>query len=197
MCFLSKESILKSKFFDKVLCSSREPTELFLAGQLIIIIAFLNISTFRNTFILNCIFCQIVQGQQPAYEIYRDQQCVAILDVFPLKAGHILLISNQHAERFEQLPIDVAQHMATVAQRLAKAQAKAGFGEQGYNIVVNNGKVANQHIPHVHLHLIPRSRFDSIYLTWRYFTRFIDLTPAERKRNRFEHIAAQIKHYLD
>jgi histidine triad (HIT) family protein len=133
------------------------------------------------------------KGNVACHEVYRDEHCFAILDIFPLKPGHLLLISNIHAERFEQLPQHVAAHLALMAQKLAKAQQQAGFGEQGYNLVINNGKVANQHIPHVHLHLIPRQKGDRWYFAWRYLTRFLDAVVMKRKQQGLAEIATKIK----
>jgi histidine triad (HIT) family protein len=41
-------------------------------------------------------------------------------------------------------------------------------------VVLNNGKAANQHVPHVHLHVIPRRNGDTALVVWRYVTRFIN-----------------------
>lgn len=144
-----------------------------------------------------CLFCQVVSGDVDAHEIYRDEHCVAILDIFPLKPGHLLLISKHHAERFEQLPAQQAVHLSQVAQKLAVGLTKAGFAEQGYNLVINNGKVANQHIPHVHMHLIPRQKGDRIYVFWRYLTRFADQLVMKRKHQKLARLATILRGFLD
>ena len=120
-----------------------------------------------------CLFCLIEQDKQPAQVIYADQHCVAILDAFPLKPAHVLILSRIHVERFEQLPVEIAQHLTRITQNIAVVLTETGFAAQGYNLVVNNGKVANQHIAHVHLHLIPRQQGDRLTMAWRYLTRFV------------------------
>ena len=143
-----------------------------------------------------CLFCQVVSEEIDSHEIYRDDHCVAILDIFPLKPGHVLLISNYHAERFEQLPTEQATHMSQIAQKLATTLTNAGLADDGYNLVINNGKVANQHIPHVHMHLIPRRKGDRITIFWRYLTRFADQLIMARKHKKLAQMAAQIREFL-
>jgi histidine triad (HIT) family protein len=137
-----------------------------------------------------------VSGEVESHEIYRDEHCVAILDIFPLKPGHLLLISHHHAERFEQLPAQQAAHMSNMAQKLASTLTKAGFAEQGYNLVINNGKVANQHIPHVHMHLIPRQKGDRILVLWRYMTRFTDQLMMTRKQKKLAQLASVLREFI-
>ena len=144
----------------------------------------------------DCLFCQIEQGKQQALVIYADEHCLAILDVFPLKPAHVLLLSRFHCERFEQLPPQVAQHLAKVTQELAQALTESGFATEGYNLVVNNGKVANQHIAHVHLHLIPRQKGDKLYLAWRYLTRFADRLFWAKRQRQLNEVAQVLREAL-
>lgn len=143
-----------------------------------------------------CLFCQIVDGKAKAHEIYRDEHCVVILDIFPLKPAHLLLISKHHAERFEQLPAEQVTHMSVIAQKMAVVLTDAGFANQGYNMVINNGKVANQHVPHVHIHLIPRQKGDRIYLFWRYITRFFDQLMMASKQKKLAEMATQLRGFM-
>lgn len=62
-----------------------------------------------------------------------------------------------------------------MADELMAAMRRAGLGEQGINMLVNDGPDANQHVPHLHLHLIPRRRGDLAGLLWRALTRFLPL----------------------
>lgn len=42
-----------------------------------------------------CVFCQIVAGKRPCYEVYRDQHCMAFLDLFPLTEGQWVLFKSE------------------------------------------------------------------------------------------------------
>ena len=60
-------------------------------------------------------------------------------------------------------------HIYAVYDRLLAAQRRAGLGLEGTNLLVNDGKAANQHIPHAHMHLIPRRRRDGLRFLYRLF----------------------------
>ncbi|MHA6493278.1 HIT family protein [Pseudomonas borbori] len=124
---------------------------------------------------MDCIFCQIIAGTLPATHVYRDEQCVAFMDVHPLGEGHILLIPLQHVEKLDQLQTPIRQHLYQVFDNLVAAQRKAGYGVEGTHLIVNDGKATNQHIPHAHLHLVPRKRGDALGFGFRMLLHFTGL----------------------
>lgn len=145
---------------------------------------------------MDCIFCKIVAGSLPAAHVYRDEQCIAFMDVHPLGAGHVLLIPRQHVEKLEQLPEHARQHLYRVFDNLVAAQRRAGFGIEGTHLIVNDGKATNQHIPHAHLHLVPRKRGDALGFSWRMLLHFTGVfgfrTSHIRLQAQADAIAAQI-----
>jgi histidine triad (HIT) family protein len=142
-----------------------------------------------------CLFCKIAAGAEPAVVVHRDERCVAFMDVHPLAPGHVLLIPMTHAERLDQLDAATRQHLYRVMDALIAAQRRAGLGVEGSQLIVNDGKAANQHIPHVHLHLVPRRRGDAIGFFWRVLLHFTGLfgprTKREALQNHADAIAAQ------
>lgn len=146
---------------------------------------------------MDCIFCQIIAGSLPAAQVYRDEQCIAFMDVHPLGQGHVLLIPLQHVEKLEQLPQASRQHLYQVFDDLVAAQRRAGFGVEGTHLIVNDGKATNQHIPHAHLHLVPRKRGDALGFGWRMLLHFTGLfgmrTRSELLQAQAALIAAQIE----
>src|SRR5215510_4151307 len=44
-----------------------------------------------------CIFCVIVAGRSPASVVHRDDDCLAVMDICPVNAGHLLVIPVKHA----------------------------------------------------------------------------------------------------
>ncbi|UQS89791.1 HIT family protein [Pseudomonas chlororaphis subsp. piscium] len=121
---------------------------------------------------MTCIFCQIAAGELPSALVYRDTHCMAFMDVHPLGQGHVLLIPLAHVEKLEQLPTVIRQHLYQVFDTLLAAQRRAGFGVEGTHLIVNDGKATNQHIPHAHLHLVPRQRGDGLGFGMRMFMHF-------------------------
>lgn len=113
----------------------------------------------------NCVFCKIIAGSIPAGVVYRDDACLAFLDVQPLAPGHVLLVPLDHYDQIQQLPASVAGRLMSVVPRLAASVLKA-TGAAGLNLLQNNGGVAGQVVPHVHFHLIPRSANDGLGFRW-------------------------------
>lgn len=128
---------------------------------------------------MECVFCAIAAEQLPAERIYEDEHFIVLLDIFPLRPAHVLIVSREHAPFLKDLSTAAADALLPLAQRIAAALRAAGYGEQGINFLINDGPTSNQHVPHLHLHLIPRSSGDVMQLLWRALTRFL---PLARKR---------------
>jgi histidine triad (HIT) family protein len=106
-----------------------------------------------------CTFCQIVAGAVPAEVVLRDDLAVAFLDHRPLFPGHVLLAPLGHAETLPDLPEDQVGGLFERAQRLCLAVERAMTAE-GTFVAINN-KVS-QSVPHLHVHIVPRSRGDGM-----------------------------------
>ncbi|MCU7650789.1 HIT family protein [Pseudomonas piscis] len=141
---------------------------------------------------MNCIFCQIIAGALPAAVIYRDEHCMAFMDVHPLGPGHVLLIPQSHVEKLDQLPGFVRQHLYQVFDGLVPAQRRAGFGVEGTHLLVNDGRATNQHIPHAHMHLIPRRSGDGLGFAARLLLHFTGLFGPKAKFDTLQRQAALI-----
>lgn len=102
-----------------------------------------------------CIFCDIVAGKQCAHLLYEDDTHIAIMDKYPIQLGHSLVIPREHHEKILDMPTESVSALFAKVPRVARAILKA-TGADGFNIGQNNGKAANQIIPHVHVHIIPR-----------------------------------------
>lgn len=87
---------------------------------------------------------------------------MALMDIHPLGEGHVLIIPKQHAKLLQEVSAEHQAHMFELADKLVKAQRLSGFGTEGTNILINDGKAANQTVPHCHIHLIPRKKGDII-----------------------------------
>lgn len=105
------------------------------------------------------IVCQIVSGDLPAAVVFRDDQLVAFLDHRPVFKGHVLIAPVRHVDTVLDLPGDLMIPLLSTAQRVAEALVSA-LGAQGTFMAVNN--VVSQSIPHLHLHVVPRTKGDGL-----------------------------------
>ena len=113
----------------------------------------------------DCVFCKIVSVEIPASVLYENEQGLAFLDVNPLSEGHILFVPRDHYERLCEMPGDLLSRFVTALPRLGRALIEV-TGAEGYNLLVNDGAVAGQVVPHVHFHLIPRRPVDGLGYRW-------------------------------
>ena len=108
----------------------------------------------------SCIFCQIIDGSARSSQIHRDEYCVAFLDLNPVNPGHTLVCPIRHVSSFTDLePQETAAILAT-AQRLARTQKLNLPSCNGVNLLMSDGEVAGQEVPHAHFHVVPRSEND-------------------------------------
>ena len=107
----------------------------------------------------HCIFCDIIHGAAEVSVCYEDTESIAFMDIQPVNAGHVLVVSRQHFESFFDLPKSLGTHLFEVAMHLAPAIRKVS-GADGMNVIVSSGASAGQDVYHFHIHLIPRRKGD-------------------------------------
>ncbi|WP_375425378.1 HIT family protein [uncultured Friedmanniella sp.] len=105
------------------------------------------------------IVCQIVRDEIEAAVVLRDEQVVAFLDHHPVFKGHVLVSPVQHVDTLLELPTALMVPLMSAAQRVARALGEA-VGAQGTFVAVNN--VVSQSVPHLHVHVVPRSKGDGL-----------------------------------
>ena len=107
---------------------------------------------------MDCIFCKIVSKEIPTKILVETESCIGFLDAFPLAKGHALVIPKKHYEKLQDLPTNInTEVFSTVHSLISKVDTLTG----ATLVAVHNGKESGQEIPHVHVHLIPRSKDDS------------------------------------
>jgi len=114
----------------------------------------------------NCIFCRIVKGEIPCAKIFEDDYIISFLDIAPANKGHALIVTKNHYETLLDVPDDDLNDLMIKAKKIARAMSSA-LGSEGFNVLMNNKKVAGQLVLHAHLHIIPRFKGDGIDLNWR------------------------------
>jgi len=109
--------------------------------------------------VTRCVFCEIVAGDRPADMVLDEQGFVAFLDIRPVFPGHCLLVPRAHIATLEDLPDDLDGPLAAFTKRLAAA-IRIGTGAQGTFVAVNN--TVSQSVPHLHVHVVPRTKGDGL-----------------------------------
>jgi histidine triad (HIT) family protein len=116
--------------------------------------------------LVGCVFCDIVRGSTPSHVLYQDEDYIAILDKYPIAFGHTLVMPKKHFERVNDLSI--REFSALYARVYALNRIiTSRMNASASHISINDGAAANQLIPHVHVHIIPRSLNDKAGFTAR------------------------------
>jgi len=103
----------------------------------------------------NNIFAKILRGELPCYKVYEDDKALAFLDIMPRAAGHTLVLPKAPARNILDIPAADLAHVATVAQKIAKA-AMTAFSADGITVQQFNEGAGGQVVFHLHVHVIPR-----------------------------------------
>jgi histidine triad (HIT) family protein len=109
--------------------------------------------------VAGCVFCSIVAGETPAQVVVDEPPILAFLDARPVFKGHTLVIPRVHRDTFLDVPQDELTSLFVVVQRLA-ATMENGLGAGGSWVSVNTR--VSQSVPHMHAHVVPRTKGDGL-----------------------------------
>lgn len=108
---------------------------------------------------MDCLFCSIVTGAAPAFVVLDRARAVGFLDTRPVFKGHVLVVPRDHMETLTDLPAAaVGEFFAEV--RAVAAAVQAGLAAGGTFVAINNR--VSQSVPHLHVHVVPRTKGDGL-----------------------------------
>ncbi len=102
---------------------------------------------------MKTLFEKILDGEIPAKFVYRDDLCAAINDINPQAPTHVLLFPTKPIARVaeaEKSDATILAHLLLTAPKVAK---QCGL-DDGFRIVINNGLIAGETVPHLHIHIL-------------------------------------------
>lgn len=109
-----------------------------------------------------CSFCRIAASARPeAIIVDEDRDWLAFFPREPAALGHTLVVPRQHVADFWELPANSISGLLRAAQEVGVAIRSATEAE-GLNLITSSGSAAEQTVPHLHLHLLPRWEGDGI-----------------------------------
>ena len=107
----------------------------------------------------DCVFCGIVAGTVPAFKVIDSVDGVGFLDTRPVFKGHVLVVPRVHVVTLPSLPPELLPGYFGLVQRVAAA-VPAALSAQGTFVAINN--VVSQSVPHLHTHVVPRTKGDGL-----------------------------------
>ena len=107
---------------------------------------------------MGCVFCDSEAIKRRT--VLKDELVFAFPTNIPITPGHTLVCPNRCVPRISDLRNDELAAMVRATEQITRA-LKAAFGAQGFNFAWNEGQIAGQNVPHLHLHIVPRKPGDS------------------------------------
>ncbi|OAD61001.1 Histidine triad nucleotide-binding protein 1 [Eufriesea mexicana] len=99
------------------------------------------------------IFGKILRKEIPCEFIYTDDQCVAFRDINAQAPVHFLVIPRKpisQLSKAEDGDEALLGHLMNVARKVAKQEGL----EDGFRLVINDGRNGAQSVYHLHLHVL-------------------------------------------
>ena len=101
---------------------------------------------------MDCIFCKIINGDNPCIKLFEDDLVLAFLDINPDCDGHTLIIPKKHFKDINDISLDVLTHIYNISKDIMKLLEEK-LNCNGFSLLQNNGSV--QEVKHYHLHIKP------------------------------------------
>ena len=104
------------------------------------------------------LFTRIIDRELPADIIYEDSQCVCIRDINPQAPTHVLLIPRKPIPTLADATDEDKALLGHLMLRVGDIARWLGV-DDGFRLVINNGKKGGQVVFHLHLHLLANKTF--------------------------------------
>lgn len=100
------------------------------------------------------IFDKILSGEIPASKVYENDSVLAFKDIAPQSPVHVLVIPKKKLQCFADLKKADVDFIGHFFQEVSKVAEKLDLEEDGYRIVINNGKYGHQTVDYLHAHIL-------------------------------------------
>ena len=101
----------------------------------------------------NCIFCKIIAGEIPSAKVYEDEDMLVFRDINPQAKVHCLCVPKSHFATLAEMNAEQAEILKKCFVKIPGPAKSLGL-ENGYRLIVNQGKDAGQTVFHLHIHIL-------------------------------------------
>ncbi len=115
---------------------------------------------------MSCIFCDIIAGKEKSWTIYQDDSIQAFFDYNPASKGHVLIVPKKHYPNIFEIPDELLEKISVFSKRLSNIYKRL-YKIEHVNIINSNGEYAWQEVFHYHMHVVPRTKGDTIQFSWQ------------------------------
>lgn len=100
------------------------------------------------------LFEKIVARQIPAQIVYEDDLVLAFRDIHPQAPTHVLIVPKKAIPRIAEASAEDHALLGHLLLKAAEVAATVGLKENGYRLVINNGRDGGESVPHLHCHIL-------------------------------------------
>ncbi len=106
---------------------------------------------------VECILCSVRDDDErvKSLKLYQDDIAFACLNIYPYNPAHLMVVPNRHVIKYTELNKDELVHLFRMIQGF-QMMLDDLYNPKGYNIGMNQGRVAGGSIEHLHVHVVPR-----------------------------------------
>ena len=100
------------------------------------------------------VFAKILRGEIPCDKVHEDEHTLAFRDINPQTPVHVLVIPKGAYRSMDEFSAHASEpEQAAFVRAIGKVARDLGVVDDGYRILANNGRDANQEVPHLHIHI--------------------------------------------
>ena len=100
------------------------------------------------------LFEKICQGEIPADIVYQDEHCVCFRDIAPQAPTHLLLVPRKAISRIAEATTEDQALLGHMMGRISHIASLVGLTDNGFRLVINNGRDGGEAVPHLHIHIL-------------------------------------------
>lgn len=100
------------------------------------------------------LFEKIAAREIPADIIAEGDDWIAFRDIAPQAPVHFLVVPKRCIPRINKANASDTALLGLLLVAAASTARQEGLGENGYRIVINNGRDGGETVPHLHIHVL-------------------------------------------
>lgn len=109
----------------------------------------------------SCPFCRIAAGRQAAEVVLQSPSLICFAPLVREVPGHTVIASKQHFENLLKAPAALGAELVEICREVARYHCST-MSAAAFNLLMANGAEAQQSVPHLHFHYLPRRKDDGI-----------------------------------
>ena len=142
---------------------------------------------------MDCEFCAIARGDDRSVKVVSEaDDWIAFFPTNPATPGHTLIIPRRHVIDLWEVEPELGTELMKAVVRVGQAINQA-LNPEGMNLITSAGKVAEQSIFHLHLHVVPRWHQDDFGKIWPIEGKIFQDSELEKVADRIRGVMCEVR----